>query len=101
MERKLCRTFYANYGGTVAHRVNRVGPGLHHFPALLDIGCVVVGVVYFVGITMGKLALDPIFVVHAAVQFGAQQVLEAMIGLASFIAHEAKRLLAMFSLVER
>lgn len=51
----------------------------------------VVGVVYFVGITMGKLALDPIFVVHAAVQFGAQQVLEAMIGLASFIAHEAKR----------
>ena len=45
---------------------------MHHFPALLQVGGVVVGVADFVGVAVRKLALDPVAVVASAVQLGAQ-----------------------------
>ncbi|MNR38786.1 hypothetical protein D3C85_1569190 [compost metagenome] len=50
----------------------------------------VVGAAYFVAVTMGKLALDPILVVPASVQLGAEQVAEPVAGLASLISHQTK-----------
>lgn len=43
---------YVHHVGTRAECVDRVCPGLHHFPALLQVGGMVVGVAYFVGVTV-------------------------------------------------
>jgi predicted DNA-binding ribbon-helix-helix protein len=42
-----------SYVSTRALGVYRISPGLHHFPALLQVGGVVVGVAYFVVVIMG------------------------------------------------
>ena len=67
MEFNVSSTFDTHHVGAVAQCVNRVGPSLHHFPALLDISGVVVGAAYFVAVTVSKLVLDPVLVVPAAI----------------------------------
>lgn len=43
----------AHHVGAATLRVYRIGPGLHHFPALLQVGGVVVGVADFVVVAVG------------------------------------------------
>ncbi|MDT4846375.1 hypothetical protein FQZ97_803920 [compost metagenome] len=52
----------------------------------------VVGVADLVLVAVGELALDPVAVIAAAVQLGAQQVAEAVAGLAPFVADQAQGL---------
>src|SRR5690554_6467185 len=78
--------------GTSAKRINGISPGLHHFPALLQIGGVVVGVAYLVVIAMRQLALNPVTVIAASVELSTQQVAEAVASLATLVAHLAQRL---------
>src|SRR5690554_1716177 len=82
----------AHHVGASTERINRISPGLHHFPALLQIGGVVVGVAYLVVIAMRQLALNPVTVIAASVQLGTQQVPKAVAGLAALVAHLAQRL---------
>lgn len=64
---RSCLALDAHHVGARAKRVYRIGPRLHHVPALLQVGGVVVGVADFVGVTMGKLAFDPVPVIAAAI----------------------------------
>ncbi|MNL75153.1 hypothetical protein D3C87_2009100 [compost metagenome] len=50
----------------------------------------VIGVADFVGVTVGKLALDPVAFISATVKFSAQKVAEAVAGLATFVANQAQ-----------
>ncbi|MCY1560108.1 hypothetical protein D9M68_972080 [compost metagenome] len=65
---------------------------MHHLSALLQVIGVVVGVAYLVVITVCQLTLNPVAVIAAPIQFGAQQVAKAVTGLAVFVTHQAQGL---------
>ena len=55
---------------------HKIGPLLHHLPAMLEVGGMVVHVTDKTAVSVGKLPFDPVSVVASPVHLGGEQVTE-------------------------